>query len=192
MKLGLRRAPRNALYKSWSLSLIPLNRWNEMLIVLQQEVDAITPEFPQARRFAYYIRNQWLRLADIVYAGTCVRTNNISEAWNRWARRKFGIHPNTWIFLDRMANDMRVVSARWARRHRLCIHRGWLRNTVEITNLCALLNIPNGITMEEFVRSVINYFEYDNNYNIYIQNNPGPHDEEDPQLPNREDLVPLQ
>lgn len=93
MKLGLARAPRNALIKSWCLSLVPPDRWPELLALIQRDLDDITPRFPQAQAYSYYLRTQWLPLAHIVTAGIGVRANSIAEGWNHWAVVRFGVHP---------------------------------------------------------------------------------------------------
>lgn len=77
---------------AWVLGLVPAARWIEAIELIQRELDIIAIDFPNALRFDLYLRTQWLPLAGIVYSGSCVITNNICEAWNRWATRHFGNH----------------------------------------------------------------------------------------------------
>lgn len=76
------------------LSLLPPERWIELLNLIQNDLDEIAGRYPAALMFGQYLRTQWLPLRHIVSAGSCARANSIAEGWNRWAPKKFhGIHP---------------------------------------------------------------------------------------------------
>lgn len=48
------------------------------------------------------------------------------------------------MLTDAVKMDMRITSTKWDRRNQVPIHRGWLRDTMEINNIRNLLTVPDG------------------------------------------------
>ena len=97
-KLGLARAPRDALWMAMSIPLAPVIRFAESLEIVEAVTDRIRERYPSVDRFINYMRRQWLPLADIVTVGAAaLRTNNICETFHRHiVARLGGSHPNIW------------------------------------------------------------------------------------------------
>lgn len=84
------------------LSLVPPDRWLEMINLIQADLDRISGRYPNALIFGQYLRTQWLPLRHVVSAGSGARANSIAEGWNRWAPKKFhGIYQLPWNFFGK-------------------------------------------------------------------------------------------
>ncbi|KAF7990538.1 hypothetical protein HCN44_000343 [Aphidius gifuensis] len=97
----LNDAPTSALFKIWTLPLIPPDLWNEALDIIEAELDELIPDFPGAAMFKNYLR-KWEKLSGVVYSGTSVKANNIAESSNRWTFNRFGSQKNqsSYMFLS--------------------------------------------------------------------------------------------
>ena len=75
-KLGLARAPGDALWMAMSVPLAPVIRFAESLEIVEAATDRIRDGSPSVDRFINYMRRQWLPLSDIVTVGaSAFRTN---------------------------------------------------------------------------------------------------------------------
>lgn len=84
-----------------TMALIPSNRFEEALSLIQFEINQTSHEYPALKDFLAYVRKTWLPLASKVSVYDCpARTNNITESFHNVAKRKFNkAHENVWSFL---------------------------------------------------------------------------------------------
>ena len=93
--------PKQILYLTWGLSLLPADRFAEGCQVITALADPLAVgELQQLNNFTHYLRHQWIPLANVVSVhGTPIRTNNVTESHNRHFPKKLGVHPKGWIFV---------------------------------------------------------------------------------------------
>lgn len=101
--LGLVEAPKDVLWMSMSLGLLPAAKFGEALVIIQGSADIIANEYPRVLEFMVHMRRQWLPRAHIVSAYRCpVRMNNEVEAFNRQLINRFGgTRRNMYTFLGK-------------------------------------------------------------------------------------------
>ena len=117
----MRRPPKEILYLSWSLPLLPADQFAEGCQVITTLADplAVGPLEP-LNRFTHYLRRQWVPLADVVSVhGTPIRTNNVAEGFNGNALRKLaGSHPEVWPFIGMLCvssitASIKIIASGW-------------------------------------------------------------------------------
>lgn len=99
--LGLTGAPRKVLGFTMILPLLPVEKFEEGLRIIQEEADLISTEHPAVLQFTVYLRRTWLPLKEKVSVfGAPIRTNNCVESFHYALFNKFGgMHPNIWQFI---------------------------------------------------------------------------------------------
>ena len=117
----MRCPPKEILYISWSLHLLPADELAEGCQVITTLVDplAVGPVEP-LNRSTHYLRSQWVPLADVVLVhGTPIRTNNVAEGSNGNALRKLaGSHPEVWPFMSMLCvssitASIKMIASSW-------------------------------------------------------------------------------
>lgn len=79
------------LSSTWTLPLVPADRFQEAINVIERQAQALVNNFPNVNFFIAYLKNYWLSLArQVSVAGNSVKTNNISETLNRQLPKKLG------------------------------------------------------------------------------------------------------
>ncbi|XP_076660365.1 uncharacterized protein LOC143363702 isoform X2 [Halictus rubicundus] len=87
-----------------SLALVPETKFQEAILIIQEEADNIASNFPNVLLFMTYMRTNWLKKAPQVSVYNCpVRTNNIAESFHNVAGLKLGKQNiNVWAFLEKI------------------------------------------------------------------------------------------
>lgn len=100
-KLHLSNVPKTILSMTMALPLLPPDRFQEALTIIQAEADLLSCEYPDILQFTSYLRLTWLNMASRISTYECpVRTNNMVESFHNIAVEKLGTRNiNIWTFL---------------------------------------------------------------------------------------------
>uniref|UniRef100_A0A0C9RT88 ComA protein n=1 Tax=Fopius arisanus TaxID=64838 RepID=A0A0C9RT88_9HYME len=100
-KKGLRNAPCEPKHLTRSLALLPPNLVQLGVEVIKDVSSQYTAIFPQLNDWCEYVQNEWGNKPEILsVAGSCIRTNNDSEAFNRhFTSRAGGRQPRVFQFI---------------------------------------------------------------------------------------------
>ncbi|RVE46759.1 hypothetical protein evm_008622 [Chilo suppressalis] len=81
----------------------------------KKKTDQVEPEYQDSvNKFIDYLKNQWLRIAGIVFLwGSPTRTNNICESFHRWLSQRLGSHPSFYVFIDKLTNVIAEIEEKW-------------------------------------------------------------------------------
>lgn len=109
ISLQLARAPKNVLWMSMSLALLPAADFAAGLASIEAAANDIANDHPSVLEFIVYLRRQWLPRAHVVSVYRCpTRTNNEVEAFNRQLLERFGgSNRNAFTFLG---NNKNIIS----------------------------------------------------------------------------------
>lgn len=82
----------------FSFPLLPYNKMAEGLDIIDQHLNNIAADIPNALAFGQYLRTYWLKPVTSVF-GSRWRTNNFVESGNKYIKKRFGARPNFWVFI---------------------------------------------------------------------------------------------
>ncbi|XP_071634796.1 uncharacterized protein [Temnothorax longispinosus] len=105
-KLHLSSATKTVLSMTMTLPLLPPEKFQEALSIIQTEADLLSNEYPHILQFMSYLRLTWSNMASKISTYRCpVRTNNIVESFHNIAVQKIGTrNTNVWTFLDKLSH----------------------------------------------------------------------------------------
>lgn len=90
IRLELIEVPRDILWMSMSLALIPANSFAEGLALIEAVADIVANEHPRVLEFLLHVRQQWSPRAGIICAYNCsIRKNDDIEALNMNLKQRF-------------------------------------------------------------------------------------------------------
>lgn len=100
---GYGDVPSDILRLAWAVPLVPAHMIALAVNIIEQQSQPLIEEYSRILLFINYLRRSWVRLANIVSVyGYPVRTNNVTEAFNRRAVMLLsGVHPELLAFLSK-------------------------------------------------------------------------------------------
>lgn len=103
-RLHLAEAPKDILWMSMSLALLPAASFPAGLLIIQAIADNVANDHPTMLEFLVYMRQQWQPRAEIVSAYRCpLRKNSDLEALNAQLKGQLGgSWRNAFVFLEKL------------------------------------------------------------------------------------------
>lgn len=96
-----RKAPKEILYISRNIRLLPEDKIKEGFKVLSDLINQHVVEWPDLEKFKNYIINEWLNKTHLLSSfGSIIRTNNKSEAFNHSLLKRIGGPPPGWAIFS--------------------------------------------------------------------------------------------